>query len=488
MARGGVTQEVELLHDTPEPTPPAAGPRVRRWWLPAAVVAVVLVLLGVQWVVDAREDAAVARLAAVPGVLAPLGDEIETVRALDEEETVALRDAIPVEDGTTANLRVGEDGSQAFTATELRTGEVVWSTPLLGPDAARAAVRFRSSGGRCLPDPTPGAAVPEYAVCTVTDGYDVSSYAEPQESVPATVTRVAVLDTADGHLITEWDVEHDARVAVLPGLVLVGRKDGDALEIVAHDARTGAERWRHENPSVVNRSDPVGVWFIDTAGDLVAYADDDGLTMLSATGTVIRQDVQANALGTDDGTGLPMLTSVLTDAPGAPGGTTLLARDGDPAGDRVLRGRVVGRSVDDDSVPGLVLTSADKLYAWDEETGRARWDRELADVYDALVVRGRIFLCTSSGIAALDGRTGEQVWETKAPACMSSGLATDGRDLLLLSVAGGAAGPAGVTSYDFATGERLRALDAPDEVAAIQVRDGRLLGLTVTFDEVTLLD
>ena len=148
MARGGVTQEVELLDDDAEASRPArpsldavraaggagAGRRRSCWSL-----------VGAQWVVDAREDAAVARLAAVPGVLAPLGDELEVVRALDEEESRPCWARSRCADGTTANLRVGEDGSQAFTATELRTGEVVWSTPLLGPNAARAAGRLSSS-------------------------------------------------------------------------------------------------------------------------------------------------------------------------------------------------------------------------------------------------------------------------------------------------------------------------------------------------------
>ena len=182
--------------------------------------------------------------------------------------------------------------------------------------------------------------------------------------------------------------------------------------------------------------------------------------MLSATGTVIRQDVQAavpprSAPTRDRAADADLRPHGRTWLAGR---TTLLAHDGDPAGDRVLRGRVVGRSVDDDSVPGLVLTSRTSCTRGTRRPVGRDGTVTSRDVYDALVVRGRDFLCTSSGIAALDGRTGEQVWEAKAPACMSSGLATDGRDLLLLSVAGGASGPAGVTSYDLATGERRRAL------------------------------
>ena len=84
-------------------------------------------------------------------------------------------------------------------------------------------------------------------MCAVTDGYSTFSVAGGEEPVLATTTRVAVLDTGDGHLLAEWVVEHDAWIGVLPGLVLVGvRRDGD-IAIVAHDARAGAERWRHED-------------------------------------------------------------------------------------------------------------------------------------------------------------------------------------------------------------------------------------------------
>lgn len=488
MVRDGGRQEVELVDGPAEPTQPlpgAAAP-VRRWWFVAAAGAVVLGLAGVQWVVDAREDAAVARLAAVPGVLAPVGDHLDVVRHLGEAETRALQSSIPVGEDAWASIRVGSDGSQSFTATDLRTGAEIWSTPLLGPHPGRAAGREKSTGGGCEAGDAGADEVPTWAVCTVTDGYSTFSIASGQETVPATTTRVAVLDTTDGHLVTGWDMAHDAQVGVLPGLVLVGlRREGD-VEIVAHDARTGAERWRHRDTPAPNTSQPTLSWSFDTAGDVVAYADGEHLTVLSAAGEVVRTDLRsapAGTLSTDPATGLPILWSLSSDG----SATTLLARDADPARDRLLLGRLVHRTVDDGSVPGLVLTAGDRLYAWDEDTGRARWDTELLAGFTALIARGRVVVCDSTEVVALDGDTGEEQWRAEAPGCSFSGLATDGRDVLVPSIASGTGGPGGVAAFDLATGERTRRLGFPDGIVQAQVLGRHLLGLSRTFEEATVL-
>lgn len=493
MDRREGTQEVELVEGAAEPPLPVARTaRERRWWFAGGVVAVVLVLAGVQWTVDTRERAAVADLAAVPGALDPLGDELEVVRRIGEEETRSLWSSIPVADHTWAGIRVGEDGSQAFTATDLRTGEAVWSTPLLGPHAGRAAGRDKSSGGGCRPGAAnPPAQTATWAVCTVTDGYSTFSTATGEERVPATTTRVAVLDTGDGHLLAEWAVEHDALIDVLPGLVLVGlRRDGN-VEIVAHDARTGTERWRHEDSPAGNTSQPAGSWTFVAAGDVVGYPDGDSLTVLSAGGEVVRTDLPApgrETLATDPGTGLPVLPAPLVDDGDTTSTTTLLARDADPARDRVLLGRIIRMTVDDGSVPGLVLTTRDRLYAWDEDTGRPRWDRDLRGGYGALVVRGRVYLCTPTSVVALDGRYGDTVWESEAPSCSYSGLTTDGQDLLMTSITTGTTGPGGMTGYDFATGEVTRRFGFPAGIVQLAAHEGQLLGYSRTFEEVVLLE
>ena len=149
-------QEVELLDGdddvTVQPAPPARDRR-RLWWVPAGAAAVALSLVGTQLVVDAREDAAVARLAAVPGVFPPLGDELEVLRTISQRgrhqhlgrHRDRRRDGRPASWSRT-------DGSQSFTAVDQRTGETLWSTPLLGPDADRAASLENGYGGGCQGD------------------------------------------------------------------------------------------------------------------------------------------------------------------------------------------------------------------------------------------------------------------------------------------------------------------------------------------------
>ena len=69
-----------------------------------------------------------------------------------------------------------------------------------------------------------------------------------------------------------------------------------------------------------------------------------------------------------------------------------------------------------------------------------------------MVVRGRVHLTTSTEIVALDGRTGAVVWRTPLPVSGNGSLATDGRDLLLMSPEYEGSDEGRVTAYDLATG------------------------------------
>ena len=64
---------------------------------------------------------------------------------------------------------VADDGSQSIGAVDQRTGEALWSVPLLGPNAERAAAQHGYGGG-CLGDTPPGEPATA-AVCLVTDGF-----------------------------------------------------------------------------------------------------------------------------------------------------------------------------------------------------------------------------------------------------------------------------------------------------------------------------
>ena len=140
-------------------------------------MAVALSLVGTQVVVDAREDAAAARLASVPGVFPPLGDELVVVRTISDTDAYNLWSGVEIGDARTAALLVAPDGSQSFTAVDQRTGEALWSTPWSGRTrgAPRRPRTATAAGARATrhagsPRPSPCATPPTGSCGTRTTG------------------------------------------------------------------------------------------------------------------------------------------------------------------------------------------------------------------------------------------------------------------------------------------------------------------------------
>ncbi|KQR08244.1 PQQ-binding-like beta-propeller repeat protein [Cellulomonas sp. Leaf334] len=494
MAHGGDMREVELLDGdddvTEQPEVPARN-RKGLWWIAAGAGLVALSLVGTQLVVDAREDAAAARLASVPGVFPPLGDELEVLRTMSDADANTLWSVVEIGEGRTAALLVAPDGSQSFTATEQRTGETLWSTPLVGPDARRAASPENGYGGGCQGDAERGGRA-TVAVCLASDGFVRYDNDGTEERFPATTSRVVVLDIRDGRVIVEWAVEDGSQLAVVDDLVVVGTRDPQrGVMVVAHDVRTGDEQWRYQEPADADphETPEEQYWGLFAAGAAIALYDDDGLVLLSSTGERVRDDLREvsrdASFGTDPITGTFSITSY-----GGTGGqtTTLLAPDADPAGDVVLRGEPVHVSVDDGSLPGVVLTYLSHAYAWDRRTGEQLWEAKVQPNYGALVIRGRVYLTTSTEVLALDGRSGEVVWRHPLPSYGEGSLATDGRDLLLLSSSYDGSREGGVTVFDLASGDETRTVPFPDGVSDVQLLHGVLIGWSNVTSEVTVLE
>ncbi|MDQ0375109.1 outer membrane protein assembly factor BamB family protein [Cellulomonas humilata] len=493
MARGGDMQEVELLDGDEDvavqPSPPARDRR-RLWWVPVGAVAVALSLVGTQLVLDAREDAAAARLAAVPGVFPPLGDELGVLRTISQADATGIWGGLRLGGARTAGILVAPDGSQSFTAIDQRTGDTLWSTPLLGPDADRAASLENAYGGACQGDGTRGAPA-TVAACLVTDGFVRYEDDGTEERSPATTTRVVVLDTTDGHVITQWEVEETSQLALVGDLAVVGTRSAErGVVVVAHDVITGDEQWRYQEPvdgTLVGS--PQEYWGLMAAGDVVAMHDGHGLAFLSPTGTLIREDLRAASrdagFATDPVTGTFAITSYSS---GSARITTLLAPDADPAGDVVLQGEPVHVSVDDGSLPGVVLTYLSHAYAWDRQTGEQLWEAEVQPSYSGLVIRGRVYLTTSTEVLSLDGLSGEVLWRTQLPSYGMGELATDGRDLLLLSSSYDGTSDGAVTVYDLASGDELRTIPYPEGVDDVQLLNGLLVGWSQVSEEITLLE
>ena len=401
----------------------------RRWWVVLGVVVVVLALAGVQSVVDAR-----ARRGGGTAGGRARGPRSARGRARGRAQARGGGDQVPAELDPGGGPDVGEHPGRRGRVPGLHRdrpphgrGGLVHAAARTGP---RPRGRPREEQRRTSASRVPTAsAAATWAVCTVTDGYSTFSVAGGEEPVQATTTRVAVLDTGDGHLLAEWAVEHDAWIGVLPGLVLVGlRRDGD-IEIVAHDARTGAERWRHQDSPALSTSVPAGSWSFATAGDVVAYPDGDTADG-ALRGRRGRPHGPARPRGARpsspiSGTGLPALPSRATRRRGdLTETTTLLAARRRPRprpraprsppvdADRRRRERARPRAD--------VARQAVRVGRGDRPAEVGPGPRGVG--FDALVVRGRVFLCASTSVVALDGRTGDQVWEAEAPSCSYSGL------------------------------------------------------------------
>ena len=117
---------------------------------------------------------------------------------------------------------------------------------------------------------------------------------------------------------------------------------------------------------------------------------------------------------------------------------------------------------------------------------RSVWQADVQPDYGAVVVRGRVYLTTSTEVVALDGRTGAVVWRTPLPVSGNGSLATDGRDLLLMSPEYDGSDEGRVTAYDLATGQETRQIPYPEGVSDVQMMHGLLVGWSYSTQEVML--
>ena len=97
-----------------------------------------------------------------------------------------------------------------------------------------------------------------------------------------------------------------------------------------------------------------------------------------------------------------------------------------------LPGDVLPLTVDDGSVPGLVLTSDVSLRAWDAVTGEQRWKSDVVASVNALVLGGRVYLSTRPGSSRSTGARARCVWRGETTEGNVPGfLVTDGEHLVV---------------------------------------------------------
>ncbi|GEK20155.1 outer membrane protein assembly factor BamB family protein [Cellulomonas xylanilytica] len=471
----GAMQHVELDEaDVPAvaPEPAARGRGAWRWVVGVAVV--LAVGLGLtQAVLDRRERAATERLAATPGVVRSVGAETGVLWRPDPAVTAVIAQRIDV-DGAVLGLLVAEDGSQAFVSLDQRTGRQRFSTPLLGPDADRARSLDRTAAGTCVAVPV-DEGPPEEAACLVSDGFVQYGDEGVETRKAATTTRVVVLDTRDGHVVADTSAPGATALAALPGLAVVAVPGRDAeTEVSGRDLLTGEVRWRFSPPlpGADRRAFAGGVRLVAVDGLVAVTVPGWTATVLSSTGQVLRESGPGDADHVVDPVAGRL---VLLSATGS--GTLLSTLVERGRADVDVPGEVLPFTVDDGSVPGLVVTSSGNVRGWDAATGEARWRSEVVASVNSVVLDGRVYLSTQAGVVALDGRTGELVWRAATVEGTVPGfLVTDGRQLVTAEQPVGGDDRSELVAYALTDGRTLWRVPFPDGLRSTLSLGHLLLG------------
>ncbi|MDM7832593.1 outer membrane protein assembly factor BamB family protein [Cellulomonas edaphi] len=502
MARGGEMQRVDLVegHEVEQRAAPAP-PRSRRRtlaWVAAGVV-VALALLGGQRWMDARREAELAALAEVPGVLAPVEPPLQVVERLRGDD---MRTRF----GPSGTVEYAADGSQRYVWTGTG-GNGGWTVTLLGPTPAFASAEGVFDGTQCQTDgDRPSTYGDPYmygysmssarrVVCLVTDGGQ--PYTDvPQDRVPATFARVVVLDAEDGAVRAEWPADPAQTVTVLGKMVVLGWADGDDAVVSARDLRTGETLWTHRlqgtPPRTDEEADLRSVVLSAAGGMLLVDSLDGQLTVFTPDGEVShRFPRQASGMPAAQWTELRSGQLVLTSADrGGRATTTVVSPDGGPAADVTVAGANMPVTVDDGSVPHLLLTESGKLQAWDALTGEALWTaKDLYVVGQVLVMLGRVYVASTDGVVALDAGTGEAVWSVPwAEGGLIGTLYTDASHILVATDTPSQAEPGGeLVALDRDSGEQVFRARYPRGVSVVSQLGRMLMGVVEDSDEFVLI-
>lgn len=472
MARGGDLRHVELDErdgrGSPPPRRPGDGGTVpgdegdapagrrgaRRGVLVvgAAVAAAVLVLGGVQVVLDRREAAVDDRIAALRGASADVGTGLTALWEIDVD-----RPWHPLlVDGTVATgPTLLDDGAHGLLARDLRTGDELWSVAI-GPPVASSGDGW-AGALTCAPPPVdlsdPNHA-PEVLVCHTTDA-EVAAATAPTAS---SWSRVVVVDLRTHAVRSSVEVPRTPHAAVLDGVVALGLLDGERhVEVVGVDTVTGAERWRYRDPEA-----------------LPAYADDTGWVSLQASGGhVVVFDTSGEQYALDaDGERVDGLHVEASGFDGgwlavpAQDGRSVVLRPGAP--DLEVAGTLVRRTLDDGSAAGLeVSTDGARAWGWDATTGEQRWESAVdlsssVVAQTAVVAEGRVHSTSSAGVRTLDARTGALLWSYDLPSGTArSGVLCDGPHVMVLRGSDDAATVDSLVVLDRRTGDLVREVPLP---------------------------
>ena len=516
MGRRGPKQEVDLVEeDGPDEgasAGPAGGPadgppsgagrddaaraRRRRATTLGVGLLAALVLVGVvgQGVVTARERDRIASLAALPNVLAPLDGPPQVLWTSDEDIPSGQ---VRTTAGDLAGAVGRPDGTVVARAVDLATGRTVWEVDLLTAADTMELPAGTTTAGRgsayCWPGTDDGNAA-DVMLCTAENSVWVDEDGSFRR-IPATVTRVVLLDTRDGTVVTDLTDEAAAApvaesYAAFGDLVLLAGRTSDGAEVRAV-RRDGTVAWRTAVPGPPPpEPEPGGVperLELLTVGDHAALVAPDAVHLLDATGATVHRtprDADAWVTGsTDDtvvlGTGGPYGTP--PGAPRPPATSTFLGPDG-----AVTRpGEWVWATVDDGTAPFTALTwDADGLHAWGRDDAPL-WTADVRLPRQTVVLDGLVHLTDGTGLLTLDARTGAEVWRVTALRSETP-LLTDGT--VLVVTAGPTLGEDGGTrlvALDREDGSEVWRAPVPVDVESLWAVGGLMLGQQWEHDGLT---
>ena len=390
--------------------PPRTGARIlRRWWPVAALVVLGVVVSGV--VASARDRAFVARIAAVPGLVRPLGAAPEP---LWKTPVSTLPGTALAADGA---LVVLAEGEQAWTVTshDAVSGAQRWAVDV----APVSGAGFEATAAVC---PPVSGDVGDLVVCLVRLPQVLySDEASIQE--PARVM-VVPLSARDGERLGDWEVT-GSLVAFdrIEDDLVIGTLDAEGRMVAQRrDARTGDVVWSIVTPVVM--SDPV---VSDPTVAVAATMRVEPPLVVLGGGSTIVLDVQ-------DGSTLlvgPRFGSLQVAALGerfatwAPvGGGHVHSVDGTALFD--VQGLPAQLSADDGSRPGtIIVDEGPQVSGVDSSTGEPQW-RTPTQLDPRLLVSDRLVVSGADSYGVLDVTDGSMIWEVDTGAVLTWDPISDG--------------------------------------------------------------
>lgn len=397
----------------------------RRTRVLVAVVGVVgvlvSVLLGAQTVLDSAYEERVAARAALPGAIDAVAQRPQVRWATDAAVMDSLLLDAPV-DGAYVGARTVRDGTVQAVALDAGTGAERWMRTLRGRADEAAVVALW--GNACVTSTLPD----ERAVLVCVLGYHPRGL---HPGAGATRADLVVLDARTGEVVSRHATPADAgRVVVLQGMGVVAWRAQGRVHVHAQDLLTGRTAWDTSFPVPRSGTTVLGSMRASprlarvqlVAGqDVVAVGAGQQVYLLDARGE-LRPGGRVDGYVRQGRSDRIVLLTV------GDGLGTILLRPGHP--DLELSSVVAMPTLDDGSLPDVVVTVDDGLRGLDPDSGRPLWALDGRDG-GTVVLDGVVYQAGDAAqVRAVDGRTGTVRWSVPAPRSAYVGdLRTDGERL-----------------------------------------------------------